>query len=85
MSQSNNHWSEHEESILSGYEARSAGSEMSDLPQKVEAAVTATILGLDQGELRVCTKTIDGDQIVWITNEWIKKAILLYFQYQKKS
>lgn len=38
-----------------------------------------TIEGLDSGRLRVCEKQ-DGK---WITHEWIKKAILLYFRIQK--
>ncbi|ASD63904.1 2,3,4,5-tetrahydropyridine-2,6-dicarboxylate N-succinyltransferase [Bdellovibrio bacteriovorus] len=41
--------------------------------------VFETIEGLDSGTLRVCQKQ-DGK---WITNEWIKKAILLYFRIQK--
>jgi len=42
-------------------------------------AVFETIEGLDAGRLRVCEKTSEG----WITHEWIKKAILLYFRIQK--
>lgn len=38
-----------------------------------------TIEGLDAGKIRVCEKTSQG----WITHEWIKKAILLYFRIQK--
>lgn len=38
-----------------------------------------TIEGLDAGKLRVCEK-ISGS---WVTHEWIKKAILLYFRVQK--
>lgn len=34
---------------------------------------------LDQGEIRVCQKLNDK----WITHEWIKKAILLYFKIKK--
>ena len=34
---------------------------------------------LDQGKIRVCEKSGSG----WITNEWIKKAILLFFRIQK--
>ncbi|MEN0057948.1 MAG: 2,3,4,5-tetrahydropyridine-2,6-dicarboxylate N-succinyltransferase [Bdellovibrio sp.] len=37
------------------------------------------IEGLDNGRLRVCEKKGDS----WTTNEWIKKAILLYFRLQK--
>ncbi len=38
-----------------------------------------TIEALDAGKLRVCEKTATG----WVTHEWIKKAILLYFRIQK--
>ncbi|MDI9337450.1 MAG: 2,3,4,5-tetrahydropyridine-2,6-dicarboxylate N-succinyltransferase [Alphaproteobacteria bacterium] len=34
---------------------------------------------LDQGKIRVAAPTKDG----WVVNEWIKKAILLYFSIQK--
>lgn len=42
-------------------------------------SVFEVIEGLDAGRLRVCEKTAQG----WITHEWIKKAILLYFRIQK--
>lgn len=43
------------------------------------AAVRQTIDLLDKGKLRVAEKT-EGE---WKVNEWIKKAILLYFRIQK--
>ena len=42
-------------------------------------SVLQTIEMLDQGKLRVSEKSVDG----WKTNEWVKKAILLYFRTQK--
>lgn len=42
-------------------------------------AVLHTIELLDQGKLRVSEKSASG----WTTNEWVKKAILLYFRTQK--
>ncbi len=42
-------------------------------------AVQAVIKKIDHGEVRVCEKTAAG----WITNDWVKKAILLYFKTQK--
>ena len=39
-------------------------------------AVLATIEALDKGQLRVASKVEDGS---WIVNEWVKKAVLLYF------
>ncbi|WP_461099269.1 2,3,4,5-tetrahydropyridine-2,6-dicarboxylate N-succinyltransferase [Spirosoma luteolum] len=37
---------------------------------------------LDRGELRVATPPADGDS-QWTVNEWVKKAILLYFVSQQ--
>jgi 2,3,4,5-tetrahydropyridine-2-carboxylate N-succinyltransferase len=42
-------------------------------------AVEAVIAGLDRGELRVAEKK--GD--TWVTNAWVKKAILLYFRIRQ--
>nr|WP_269744824.1 2,3,4,5-tetrahydropyridine-2,6-dicarboxylate N-succinyltransferase [Candidatus Neoehrlichia lotoris] len=36
---------------------------------------------LDEGKIRVCEKNNDH----WIVNEWIKKAILIYFRTQKSQ
>ena len=41
--------------------------------------VEQAIALLDQGEVRVAEKR-DGE---WTVNEWVKKAILLYFRYRK--
>jgi 2,3,4,5-tetrahydropyridine-2,6-dicarboxylate N-succinyltransferase len=49
------------------------GGELDSAP--VEEAIAA----LDRGELRVAERT--GDE--WIVNEWVKKAILLYFRLRK--
>lgn len=42
-------------------------------------AIEAVIEGLDKGELRVA-EPIDGE---WKVNEWIKKAVVLYFPIRK--
>ena len=42
-------------------------------------AVEETIAALDRGELRVAEKR-DGE---WVVNEWVKKAILLYFRLRQ--
>jgi 2,3,4,5-tetrahydropyridine-2,6-dicarboxylate N-succinyltransferase len=42
-------------------------------------AVEETIAALDRGELRVAEKR--GDE--WVVNEWVKKAILLYFRLRR--
>lgn len=43
--------------------------------EKVQEFVCSVIELLDQGKIRVAEKTAAG----WTTNEWVKKAILLYF------
>src|ERR1700757_1548972 len=45
----------------------------------VQQAVSATMEKLDKGQLRVAQPEGDG----WKVNEWVKKAILLFFQTQK--
>ncbi|KJD34934.1 2,3,4,5-tetrahydropyridine-2,6-carboxylate N-succinyltransferase [Tamlana sedimentorum] len=42
-------------------------------------AIRAVIEKLDKGELRVAEPTADG----WQVNEWVKKAVVLYFPIQK--
>jgi 2,3,4,5-tetrahydropyridine-2-carboxylate N-succinyltransferase len=44
-------------------------------PGPIEEAIAA----LDRGEVRVAERTPEG----WIVNEWVKKAILLYFRLRK--
>ena len=50
-----------------------------DLDPGRAGVVEETIAALDRGELRVAEK--HGDE--WIVNEWVKKAILLYFRLRK--
>jgi len=47
-----------------------------DLLPDAADAVNATIAQLDLGEIRVAEKR-DGE---WVVNEWIKRAIMLYFR-----
>lgn len=42
---------------------------------KVKQAIRDIIDQLDRGEIRIAQKGTDG----WMVNEWIKKAVLLYF------
>jgi 2,3,4,5-tetrahydropyridine-2,6-dicarboxylate N-succinyltransferase len=42
-------------------------------------AVLSVIEALDRGEVRVAEETKDG----WITNAWVKQAVLLYFAISK--
>src|SRR5260221_11539372 len=52
-------------------------SKLSDGPTR--AAIEETIAQLDRGELRVAERTAQGE---WVTNAWVKQAILLYFAIQ---
>jgi 2,3,4,5-tetrahydropyridine-2-carboxylate N-succinyltransferase len=45
-------------------------------PEPVEEAIAR----LDAGEVRVVERAQEGD---WVVNEWVKKAILLYFRLRK--
>jgi 2,3,4,5-tetrahydropyridine-2-carboxylate N-succinyltransferase len=47
-------------------------------PARVGEAVEWTLTQLDQGKLRVAEK-IDGE---WVTNQWLKKAVLLSFRLE---
>jgi len=47
--------------------------------QEVRDAITEAIDLLDKGEIRVAEK--QGDE--WQVNEWVKKAVILYFPIQK--
>lgn len=43
---------------------------------KVKLAIESAIDGLDSGNYRVCEKV----DTVWVTHQWLKKAVLLYFR-----
>ncbi|HJN37242.1 MAG TPA: 2,3,4,5-tetrahydropyridine-2,6-dicarboxylate N-succinyltransferase [Gammaproteobacteria bacterium] len=53
----------------------------SDLSTETLSAVESTLQSLNSGKLRVCEKVND----TWVTHDWIKKAILLYFKSQKNQ
>jgi 2,3,4,5-tetrahydropyridine-2-carboxylate N-succinyltransferase len=48
----------------------------SQVPPELIAALDEVIEGLNEGRLRVAEK-IDG---TWVTHQWVKKAVLLYFR-----
>lgn len=52
-----------------------------DLNQDTEKLIHQAIDQLDCGEIRVAEKVGDA----WHVNEWVKKAILLYFRIQKMA
>ncbi len=47
--------------------------------QETQTAIRSVISELDEGKLRVAEPTSDG----WKVNEWVKKAVVLYFPIQK--
>lgn len=48
--------------------------------EPVQDAIREVIELLDQGKLRVATPSQNGD---WTVNDWVKKAVILYFPIQK--
>ncbi len=53
-----------------------------ELSGRVKPAVDAAIAGLERGELRVAEPDGNGG---WQVNQWLKKAVLLYFRSQEMS
>jgi len=47
---------------------------------EVQAAIRAVVEDLDKGKIRVAQP---GPDNTWIVNDWIKKAVILYFPIQK--
>ncbi|UZD23526.1 2,3,4,5-tetrahydropyridine-2,6-dicarboxylate N-succinyltransferase [Algoriphagus halophytocola] len=45
-----------------------------------QQAIRAVIADLDEGKIRVAEPTEDGN---WKVNDWVKKAVILYFPIQK--
>jgi 2,3,4,5-tetrahydropyridine-2,6-dicarboxylate N-succinyltransferase len=58
--------------------SRSPGQEISAFENKI---ILEVIANLNEGALRVAEKINDQ----WVTHEWIKKAVLLYFRIQGMS
>ncbi|MBK9591495.1 MAG: 2,3,4,5-tetrahydropyridine-2,6-dicarboxylate N-succinyltransferase [Crocinitomicaceae bacterium] len=48
--------------------------------KEVQEAINSVIAKLDEGSLRVAEPTADGN---WKVNEWVKKAVVLYFPIRK--
>ena len=69
--------SELKEIIEAAYEKRAELSS-TNCPTHIKEAIFHTIHLLDKGELRVAEKQATA----WITHQWIKQAILLYFKLQ---
>ncbi|MEA3302954.1 MAG: 2,3,4,5-tetrahydropyridine-2,6-dicarboxylate N-succinyltransferase [Pseudomonadota bacterium] len=66
------------ESIIVDAFERRADITPRNVDTQAKDAVMSAIEQLDRGEIRVAEKK-DGD---WIVNEWIKKAVLLYFRME---
>lgn len=62
--------------INSAWERRTELSP-SKVEPEIKSAVEQCIEALDRGELRVAEPGADGK---WLVNEWLKKAVLLYFR-----
>ena len=74
MNQANN-FQEHRTLIEAAFEERKTISPETAGAELV-VAIEASISGLEQGTLRVAEPDADG----WHVNEWLKKAVLLYFR-----
>jgi 2,3,4,5-tetrahydropyridine-2,6-dicarboxylate N-succinyltransferase len=61
--------------------ARAFAGEIVHTDPKVKSAVEKAVKALDLGQLRVAEKK--GD--LWIVNQWLKQAILLYFRLHNVS
>jgi 2,3,4,5-tetrahydropyridine-2-carboxylate N-succinyltransferase len=62
--------------IIDGAFERRAELTPKSVPADINAAIEESIALLDTGKARVAEK-IDGK---WVVNEWLKKAVLLYFR-----
>ena len=62
--------------IENGFEKRFEFSP-NHVPTELKQAVSEVITNLDQGKMRIAEKQQNG---IWHTNEWLKKAVLLYFR-----
>jgi 2,3,4,5-tetrahydropyridine-2,6-dicarboxylate N-succinyltransferase len=64
------------ESLIDAAFEQRADITPSRVPAELGAAIAEIIDGLNAGRLRVAEK-IDGE---WVTHQWLKKAVLLYFR-----
>ncbi len=70
-----NTWQVRREIIETAFAARTSISPATAAPELI-AAIEDSIAGLEQGVLRVAEPADGG----WRVNEWLKKAVLLYFR-----
>ena len=70
-----NTFQDQRETIEAAFEQRNTITP-ENVSAEILAAIEASLSGLEQGTLRV-SEPIDGE---WQVNEWLKKAVLLYFR-----
>ncbi len=75
MTTSDNHLQKQRDIIEAAFEARHSITP-ENAATDLKAAIESAIDGLEEGELRVAEPAADG----WRVNEWLKKAVLLYFR-----
>ena len=49
--------------------------------EEVKAAIRRVVEAVDKGTLR-CAEPLDVERSEWQVNEWVKKAIIMYFPIQ---
>ncbi len=75
-----NTWQVRREIIETAFAARTSISPETATPE-LNAAIEDSIAGLEQGVLRVAEPAEGG----WRVNEWLKKAVLLYFRVRHNA
>ncbi len=65
------------ESLIDSAWERRAGLQTDEIESGLRAAIEQTLNGLESGELRVAEADGQGR---WRVNQWLKKAVLLYFR-----
>ncbi len=63
------------------YEESSSSAKFDSFPQEMIDSVKMAIHLLDEGKLR--TAEYSEEKKEWVANEWVKKAVLLYFKIKK--
>ena len=70
------------QSLIDDAWARRADLTAEEIGDRVRPAVDRAIAGLEAGEFRVAAPNADGG---WTVNEWLKKAVLLFFRTQEMA
>jgi 2,3,4,5-tetrahydropyridine-2-carboxylate N-succinyltransferase len=63
------------------FEESQKSAKFDSFPQEMIDAVKMAIHLLDEGKIR--TAQYDSEKKEWLSNEWVKKAVLLYFKIKK--